>query len=81
MGMYDSSTGEVAAFEEQVGSHGGLGGAQSQPFLLHSASLPLEPDYPIVGAAALHAVLKSWVPADARGVAAAPDSAEQPAAP
>ena len=26
--------GEVAAFEEQIGSHGGLGGYQTQPFIL-----------------------------------------------
>ncbi|WP_405455964.1 phage holin family protein [Streptomyces sp. NBC_00101] len=32
--MYDPATGEVHAFEEQIGSHGGLGGPQSRPFLL-----------------------------------------------
>lgn len=36
--MYDPSTGEVAAFEELVGSHGGLGGPQTEPFLLFPAS-------------------------------------------
>lgn len=32
--MYDPDTGQVHAFEEQIGSHGGLGGPQSRPFLL-----------------------------------------------
>lgn len=32
--MYDGATGCVHAFEEQIGSHGGLGGEQSRPFLL-----------------------------------------------
>lgn len=32
--MYDPATGQVHAFEEQIGSHGGLGGPQSRPFLL-----------------------------------------------
>ena len=31
---------EVAAFEELVGSHGGLGGGQAHPFVLHPADLP-----------------------------------------
>lgn len=59
--MFDPSTGEVAAFEELVGSHGGLGGAQTEPFLLYPASMPLDPDDPIVGAASLHRVLKRWI--------------------
>jgi uncharacterized membrane protein YvlD (DUF360 family) len=52
--------GEVAAFEELVGSHGGIGGPQSHPFLLHPAILPA-PAEPLVGAAAVHRVLKSWL--------------------
>ncbi|WP_328718332.1 phage holin family protein [Streptomyces sp. NBC_00247] len=32
--MYDPATGQVHAFEEQIGSHGGLGGPQSRPFLM-----------------------------------------------
>lgn len=31
---YDPDEGEVLAFEEQIGSHGGLGGCQSRPFLM-----------------------------------------------
>jgi uncharacterized membrane protein YvlD (DUF360 family) len=57
--LYDPATGEVAAFEELVGCHGGLGGPQTQPFVLYPATLA-SPDGPIVGAAALHAVLAGW---------------------
>lgn len=71
MGRFEPQTGEVAAFEEQIGSHGGLGGLQSQPFLLSPTSLPIDADLPIVGAARLHAVLKSWVPT----ITSTPDAA------
>ena len=33
----DPVTGEVPAFEELVGNHGGLGGSQREPFLLYPA--------------------------------------------
>src|SRR5207245_10027655 len=33
--MLDPASGEVAAFEEQIGSHGGLGGAQTPAFVIH----------------------------------------------
>ena len=33
--FYNPETGEVAAFEELVGSHGGLGGNQSHAYLIH----------------------------------------------
>ena len=53
-------TGEVAAFEELVGSHGGLGGAQTRPFLLAPAGLAL-PGEPIVGAERVHEILRGWL--------------------
>ncbi len=34
-GRYDPERDEVAAFEHQVGSHGGLGGPQTHPFILY----------------------------------------------
>jgi uncharacterized membrane protein YvlD (DUF360 family) len=58
-GRFDPETGEVPAFEELVGSHGGLGGTQAQPFVLHPVELEL-PEQPIVGAEALHRALKPW---------------------
>jgi putative membrane protein len=58
--FYDPETNEGAAFEEQIGFHGGMGGPQTQPFLLFPSVLPL-PDEPLVGAVAVHRVLKGWV--------------------
>jgi uncharacterized membrane protein YvlD (DUF360 family) len=54
--------GEVAAFEELVGSHGGLGGTQAFPFVLH----PDELEWPageVVGAEAVHRVFRGWLSA------------------
>ena len=64
MSMFDPVTGETAAFEELIGNHGGLGGPQQEPFVFHPASLRFPTD-PVIGAQAVHHVLKSWVPADA----------------
>jgi hypothetical protein len=58
--FYDAKTNEVAAFEELIGSHGGLGGWQTQPFLLYPAEWETGQEH-IVGAEALHRVLKGWV--------------------
>ncbi|MGW4338090.1 alkaline phosphatase family protein [Rhodococcus koreensis] len=58
-GAYWPDTDEVAAFEEQVGSHGGMGGPQSTPFLVYPADLPAPPD-PLHGAEAVHHVLVGW---------------------
>jgi len=51
---------EVAAFEELVGSHGGLGGGQAHPFVLHPAGLPW-PAEEVVGAEAVHRLLCGWL--------------------
>jgi uncharacterized membrane protein YvlD (DUF360 family) len=51
---------EVAAFEELVGSHGGLGGTQTFPFLLHPTDLE-GPDEELVGAEAVHRQLRRWL--------------------
>jgi len=50
---------EVAAFEELVGSHGGLGGTQSFPFVLHPTDF-VWPREQVVGAEGVHHVLKDW---------------------
>ncbi|MFF2012102.1 phage holin family protein [Streptomyces sp. NPDC058195] len=61
--MYDGATGCVHAFEEQIGSHGGLGGEQSRPFLLWPAGLsaPVAPGGELVGAEQVHRVLRRWL--------------------
>jgi hypothetical protein len=61
---FDEASGEVAAFEDQVGSHGGLGGWQTEAFVLHPRVWPLAA--PIIGAPALHRALRVWL-ADAAG--------------
>jgi hypothetical protein len=57
--FYDPALDEGCAFEELISFHGGLGGPQTQPFILHPEGLPLGED-PIIGAAAVHAVLSEW---------------------
>ena len=52
--------GEVAAFEELVGSHGGLGGTQSFPFVLHPRELEW-PDDEVVGAESVHRIFRRWL--------------------
>jgi hypothetical protein len=70
--FYDPVTEEGCAFEELISFHGGLGGPQTQPFLLHPVRLPV-PDKPLVGAEAVNALLRSWrADAGAGAPAAAP---------
>ncbi|MFB7027800.1 MULTISPECIES: phage holin family protein [unclassified Streptomyces] len=61
--MYDPETGAVHAFEEQIGSHGGLGGEQSEPFLLSPPELspPVGEGEELVGAEQVHRVLRRWL--------------------
>lgn len=60
---YDPAEGEVLAFEEQIGSHGGLGGAQAKPFLLSplAFSAPVEDGEELAGAEHIHRVLHRWL--------------------
>jgi putative membrane protein len=51
---------EGAAFEELIGFHGGLGGYQTQPFLLYPSEFELGGEE-LVGAESVHRVLKGWV--------------------
>jgi uncharacterized membrane protein YvlD (DUF360 family) len=57
--FYDAQLEEGCAFEELIAFHGGLGGPQTRPFILHPAVLSA-PDEPIVGAAAVHGLLSAW---------------------
>ena len=57
---YDPASDEVPAFEELVGSHGGMGGSQAFPF----AMLPNDwtvPAEPIVGAENMHRWFRRWL--------------------
>jgi uncharacterized membrane protein YvlD (DUF360 family) len=55
----DPVTQEVSAFEELIGSHGGLGGWQSRPLLIHPAGWPVEKA--LVGADTVHHQLVAWL--------------------
>jgi uncharacterized membrane protein YvlD (DUF360 family) len=57
--FYDPELDEGCAFEELISFHGGLGGPQTRPFVLHPVELPV-PSEPIVGAAGVHALLLGW---------------------
>ena len=57
--FYDPQLEEGCAFEELISFHGGMGGPQTRPFILHPVALPM-PDGPIVGAAAVNALLSGW---------------------
>ena len=56
--LYDPEFEEVAAFEELIGSHGGLGGPQTQPLIMHPADWELDED--LVGAPAVYRQIRRW---------------------
>jgi uncharacterized membrane protein YvlD (DUF360 family) len=58
--VFSPDTEEVAAFEELVGSHGGIGGSQSFPFVLFPSELSY-PEEEVVGAEHMHRVLRHWM--------------------
>ena len=57
--FYDPELEEGCAFEELICFHGGIGGLQTRPFVLHPWHLPV-PTGPILGAASVHAILSGW---------------------
>jgi hypothetical protein len=59
LGAVDNASEEVTGFEELVGSHGGLGGWQTEPFILCPKALPMG-EGPMSGAPAVYRQLKSW---------------------
>ena len=56
----DPGTEEVAAYEELVGCHGGLGGWQTEAVLVHPADWPVDAP-PLIGADAVHHQLVRWL--------------------
>ena len=57
--FYDPDMDEGCAFEELISFHGGLGGAQTRPFLLFPDALA-EPSQPVLGAAGVNRLLLDW---------------------
>ncbi len=76
--FYDPELDEGCAFEELISFHGGIGGLQTRPFILHPGSLET-PSGPILGAAAVHGILAGWRQALNEGMRPGPD-APQPSA-
>jgi uncharacterized membrane protein YvlD (DUF360 family) len=56
--FYDPDLDEGCAFEELISFHGGIGGVQTRPFILHPSHL--EVSGPIIGAAGVHGILTGW---------------------
>jgi uncharacterized membrane protein YvlD (DUF360 family) len=56
--LYDPEFEEVAAFEELIGSHGGLGGFQTRALLLHPSDWQLDEE--ILGAPAVYRQIRRW---------------------
>ena len=76
--FYDPELDEGCAFEELISFHGGMGGPQTRPFIMHPVGLPA-PEGPISGAEAVHAILTGWR-AMLQGPASGPgDGAARPA--
>ena len=63
LSQYDPNLGEVAAFEELIGSHGGLGGPQTEPFILHPVEWTLDEEVPL-GAPAIYRNIRRWLELD-----------------
>lgn len=66
--MYDERTDEVAAFEELVGCHGGVGGWQTRAILVHPADWPISPDLTgtdgnLIGSESVHHQMVKWLEA------------------
>jgi hypothetical protein len=68
--LVDPGTDEVAAFEELIGSHGGLGGAQTEPFILHPKEWTVDEE--LVGAEAVYRQIRRWL--ESAGIELGPQS-------
>ena len=58
-GRFEPATGLVVTFEEMVGAHGGLGGPQTDAFILHPADWPM-PDGTMSNPESLFQVFARW---------------------
>jgi uncharacterized membrane protein YvlD (DUF360 family) len=58
--IYDKTMDEVVPFEDFVGSHGGLGGNQSHPFIFFPRSW-YYPEKEVIGAETIHTLMKRWL--------------------
>jgi len=77
MGKYDASTGQCITMDELVGAHGGVGGMQTQPFVMFPSGWTDRPPE-ILGADGLHHFLLRYIRGEEDG--AAPDEASRSSA-
>ena len=63
MSLYDTEKNEVAAFEELIGSHGGIGGDQSKPFVMYPFEWNLDNEL-IIGAEEVYKLFKRKIDND-----------------
>ena len=56
---YDAEKNEVYAYEELIGCHGGMGGYQTEPFVLYPSEFELDDDQ-MIGATAVYHQFKAW---------------------
>jgi hypothetical protein len=75
---YDPVKDEGMSFEGQMGYHGGIGGEQQRPFVFYPSHWR-HPDGDIVGCAALHDQMVTWL-ADLRGAQGEPSPTGESAA-
>ncbi|CAN5257145.1 phage holin family protein [soil metagenome] len=61
LSLFEPDTGSVAAFEELIGSHGGLGGPQTDAFLMYPSDWPIDPGG-LIGAEAVYSALRAGLP-------------------
>jgi hypothetical protein len=83
--LYDPVLDEVAAFEELVGCHGGLGGWQTRPLLVHPTEWTLDEDLldergRLRGAPVVHRQLVRWLERLGHRTDLTPDAVATPTA-
>ena len=83
--LYDPILDEVAAFEELVGCHGGLGGWQTRPLIVHPAQWPIDEDLldergRLRGADTVHHQMVRWLERLGHRTNLAPDAPVEAAA-
>ena len=57
--FYDSENEEICSFEELIGSHGGLGGSQTRPFIIYPSKW--EDPGELIGAKSIYDFLKKEI--------------------
>lgn len=59
--FYNPQTQEIAAFEELIGAHGGMGGYQTQPFVMFPKEFETKNMHNIIGAQNINKLFNKWL--------------------